>query len=109
MSGEAFGPRKLKIHLREREREREKRSVNLILQEANQQNKKKNPKWHQKTCKCCKITGCKRALNFSFTKDSKKKFLTTLIAATLKLNYKRRIQFSNSFPTTSIRATLKQN
>jgi hypothetical protein len=71
-SGEAFGPNKLTIHLRERERQR--RSVNLILQEANQRHTKRNPKWHFKTCKCYKTTGCKRALNFSFTKDSKKFF-----------------------------------
>jgi hypothetical protein len=31
---------------RETEREREKGSINLILQEANQPNKKQNPKWH---------------------------------------------------------------
>jgi hypothetical protein len=49
------------------------------LQEANQQNKKQNPKWHEKTCKGCKITGCKTALNFSFTtKDSIKFFFYNL-------------------------------
>jgi hypothetical protein len=51
MSGEAFGPKKLTIHLRERERERERRSVNLILQDANQQIKSKTPNGTKKLAK----------------------------------------------------------
>jgi hypothetical protein len=74
----------------ERERERADPSTWSCKKQTS---KTKNPKWHEKTCKGCKITGCKTALNFSFTtKDSIKFFFYNLDSS----NTEAKLQKKNS-------------